>query len=231
MPEETLGVLAIFNNVVTGRESEFEEWIQGEHLAERLAVPGFLLGRRHEAVSGHPRYFTYYVTQSTAVLKSPAYLSRLDRPTARTRVVMSEIFTDMNRTVCHRIYRSGAMTGAGVVTLRFNRQPNEAALRARLDRLVAEAGVASGEIWWAAGRDEFPVSAEERLRGGDRRIEACLLVETLRLPEAETIAAALSTEFPEAEAGIYRLLCELRSPAAETSAGKYLVHGGSHDAI
>jgi len=34
------GILAIFNNVAPGREAEFEEWFQHEHLAERLAVPG-----------------------------------------------------------------------------------------------------------------------------------------------------------------------------------------------
>jgi hypothetical protein len=42
---------------------------------------------------------------------------------------------------------------------------------------------------------EFPVSMEERLRGGDRKIEACLLVETLRVPDAEKIAGALASEF------------------------------------
>jgi hypothetical protein len=50
---------------------------------------------------------------------------------------------------------------------------------------------------------------EERLRGGDRKIEVCLLVETLRVPEAEKIAATLATQFPKAEIGVYRLLCEI----------------------
>jgi hypothetical protein len=50
---------------------------------------------------------------------------------------------------------------------------------------------------------------EERLRGGDRKIEMCLLVETLRVPDAEKIAAALAGEFPSAEIGVYRLLCEI----------------------
>ena len=58
------GILAIFNNVAPGREAEFEAWFQHEHLAERIAVPGFLIGRRHEAISGQPRYFNFYVTQS-----------------------------------------------------------------------------------------------------------------------------------------------------------------------
>ena len=37
---------------------------------ERIAVPGFLLGRRYEAVRGAPRYFCFYLTQSPDVLKS-----------------------------------------------------------------------------------------------------------------------------------------------------------------
>ena len=94
MADTLPGILAIFNNVASGREAEFEEWFQHEHLAERIAVPGFLIGRRHEAVSGQPRYFNFYVTQSAAVLKSAAYLGRLDEPTPMTRMVMSEIFKD-----------------------------------------------------------------------------------------------------------------------------------------
>jgi hypothetical protein len=57
----------------------------------------------------------------------------------------------------------------------------------------------------------LPVSEEERLRGGDRRIAGCLLVETLRLPDAERIADALAACFPAGETGVYRLLCEIRS--------------------
>jgi hypothetical protein len=50
---------------------------------------------------------------------------------------------------------------------------------------------------------------EERLRGGDRKIEACLLVEALRVPDAETIAAVLASDFQKTTMGVYRLLCEV----------------------
>jgi hypothetical protein len=203
------GILAIFNNVASGRETEFEEWFQHEHLAERLAVPGFLLGRRHEAISGLPRYFNFYVTQSIEILKSAAYLGRLNDPTPMTRTVMSEIFKDMIRTVCHRTFRLGSMRGTAVVTVRFADRPNEAYLKTTIEELVQDHAVACGEIWLATDPLEFPVSMEERLRGGDRRIEACLLVETLRVPEAEKVAAALAVEFPNTEIGVYRLLCEI----------------------
>ena len=215
MADTLPGILAIFNNVAPGREAEFEEWFQHEHLAERIAVPGFLIGRRHEAISGQPRYFNFYVTESVEVLKSAAYLGRLDAPTPMTRTIMSEVFKDMNRTVCRRTFRLGAIRGTAVVAVRFGERPDEAALKTAIETLMRDKAVACGEIWQAADPLEFPVSTEERLRGGDRKIEACVLVETLRVPDAETIAAALAHEFPSAEIGTYRLLCEITAhPAA-----------------
>jgi hypothetical protein len=210
MAETYPGILAIFNNAAPGREAEFEEWFQHEHLAERIAVPGFLLGRRYEAVSGGLRYFNFYLTQSASVLKSAAYLERLDHPTPITKTVMSGIFKDMNRTVCHRTLRLGAMRGAAAIAVRFMEPADEVALRSTLAELITDRAVACGEIWSAASASEFPVSEEERLRGGDKKIEACLYVETLRVEEAERIGARLAQQFASGEIGVYRLLCEIR---------------------
>jgi hypothetical protein len=84
------------------------------------------------------------------------------------------------------------------------------ALEAMAKELVADKAVACAEVWTAQSRADFPVSEEERLRGGDARIEACMLVETLRVADAEMVAASLSQKFPDAATGIYRLLCEIR---------------------
>src|SRR5215468_6673108 len=81
--------------------------VQHEHLQERLGVPGFLLGRRHEALNGEPRYFNFYVTRSVEVLKSQEYRTRLDNPTPMTSVIMSDVFKDMIRTICHQTFRLG----------------------------------------------------------------------------------------------------------------------------
>jgi len=122
---------------------------------------------------------------------------------------MSEIFKDMIRTVCHRTFQLGTMRGTGVVTVRFSKRPDEAALKAVLEALIRDKAVACGEIWRAVDPLEFPISMEERLRGGDRKIEACLLVEALRVSDAERIAAALARDFQETTIGVYRLLCEI----------------------
>jgi hypothetical protein len=210
MADTSPGILAIFNNVAAGREAEFEEWFQHEHLAERIALPGFLFGRRYEAVSGQPRYFNFYLAQSAEIFKSAAYLERLDHPTPMTRVVMSEIFKDMNRTVCDRTFRLGATRGTTAVVVRFSERPNESLLKDTIETLGAEKAVACGEIWIAASRRDFPISEEERLRGGDKKLEACLLIETLRVSDAEKLAPVLAASFPGTLIGVYRLLCEIR---------------------
>ena len=138
MTETLPGILAIFNNAAPDREAEFEEWFQHEHLAERLAVPGFLLGRRYEAVSGQPRYFNLYLTQSADVLKSAAYIERLNHPTPMTHKIMSEIFKDMIRTVCHRTLRLGAMRGAAAIAVRFTEKVDQSALKTTLENLVED---------------------------------------------------------------------------------------------
>jgi hypothetical protein len=203
-----LGILAIWNDCRAGREAEFEAWFQGEHLLERLAVPGFLFGRRHAAISGSAGFFNYYLTQSPDVLKSKPYLERLDNPTPMTKRVMSEIFINMNRTVCHRTLRRGSFRGAYAVTARFNEQPDTGKLTSLVDTLVQDATVASAEIWTAVDPAGMPVSMEEKLRGGDKKIKGCLMVDTLRQGDAEKLGARLSKEFPGAEVGVFRVLCQ-----------------------
>ena len=177
----TPGILAIFNDVRPGREAEFEAWFQGEHLQERLAVPGFLYGRRHEAIAASSGYFNFYVVESPAVLTSTPYLARLDDPTPITKRIMADVFANMHRTVCTRVARRGAFRGAYAVTARYaDAAPDIPALTAMLDALVKETAVAGGEIWQAVDPAGMPVSEEERLRGGDKKIKGALIVDTLR---------------------------------------------------
>jgi hypothetical protein len=74
-----------------------------------------------------------------------------------TRTVMSEIFKNMLRTVCHRTFRRGALRGTGVVSVRFGEHPIEATLKATIEILLRDKAVACGEIWVAADAQEFPL--------------------------------------------------------------------------
>jgi hypothetical protein len=203
------GILAIFNDCRAGREAEFEAWFQGEHLVERLGVPGFLFGRRHRSIAGAPGYFNFYLVETPEVLTSKPYLERLDHPTPLTRTIMSEVFVNMNRTVCRRTARRGSIRGAFTVTARFNQKPDEAALSAVLERLTAETSVAGGEIWIALDAAAMPVSMEETLRGGDKKIAGALMIDTLYRADAEAVGAQLTKQFPDAEIGIFGVLCTI----------------------
>lgn len=208
------GILAIFNDCRAGRETEFEEWFQGEHLLERLAVPGFLYGRRHQAISGSSGYFNFYLVETLAVLTSKPYLERLDTPTPMTKKIMSEIFINMNRTLCHRTLRRGGFRGAYAVTARFNGAFDIGTLTRLADSLVQDPAIAACEIWTAVDPAGQPVSMEEKLRGGDKKIKACLMIDTLRQDEAEKSGASLATQFPEADVGVFRVLCQLGNGGA-----------------
>jgi hypothetical protein len=203
------GILAIFNDCRAGREAEFEAWFQGEHLIERLSVPGFLFGRRHKAISGAPGYFNFYMVETPDVLTSKPYLERLDHPTPMTHTIMSEVFINMNRTVCRRAVRRGHFRGAFAVTARFNRTLDEAALSGVLDKLAADTSVAGGEIWIALDPAGMPVSAEEKLRGGDKKIVGALIVDTLYREHAEAVGAQLAKQFAGADIGVFRVLCQI----------------------
>ena len=203
------GILAIFNDCSAGREAEFEAWFQGEHLLERLAVPGFLFGRRHKAISSAPGYFNFYLVETPGVLTSKPYLERVDNPTPMTRIIMSEIFINMNRTVCRRTLRRGRLRGAFTIVARFNQKQDEAALSAVLEKLTEDVGVASGEIWVGLDPAGMPVSMEEKLRGGDKKIAAALTVDTLYQDKAEAIGARLAEQLPGADLAVYRVLCQI----------------------
>jgi hypothetical protein len=209
MTAQQSGVLAIWNDVTPGHEAEFDAWFQIEHLIERLSVPGFLFGRRHQAISGSSGYFNFYLVESPDVLTSKPYLERLDNPTPMTKKIMSGIFVNMSRTVCHRTVRRGAFRGAYAVTVRFDDAPDEARLTALLDELVTDTNIASGEIWIATDPAGQSVSMEEKLRGGDKKIKGALMIDTLRQGDAEKLGARMAKEFPAADVGVFGVLCQL----------------------
>jgi hypothetical protein len=212
--DDAQGVLAIWNDIRDGRTDEFEFWFKSEHLTERLAVPGFRLGRRYEAIAGAPRYFVCYLTDTPSVLTSAAYLERLNNPTPLTRSVMTHGFVNMNRTVCRRAVRFGALWGAVSVTARFVQPLDPRRVSPLLERLAKEDGIARTELWSSA-ESGGEAAVEERLRGGDRKISACIVVDALREADADFARSALLNKFGDAaEIGVYRLLCAAtRAPA------------------
>ena len=204
------GILALWKDCAPGKEALFEHWYRSEHLAERVAVPGFRRGRRYEAIEAKRRYFTYYETDAPEILVSDAYLQRLDDPTPLTREIMSGVMRSMSRTICRQDWRIGEARGSHALTAAL-KADGVAAATSMGESLMALSGVARVEIWVAADDIAIPMSDEERMRGGDERIAACLFAETLRESELDTLAQEVGKQLaPNVEwLGLYRLLCDL----------------------
>ncbi len=126
------GVLLIWNDVAPGGDAEFNHWHIREHIAERVAVPGFLRGRRYVAVAGSPTYFTLYETESVETLGSPAYHARLNDPTPWTQRCIP-LFRNGKRSACRVTASLGDGVGGTLATVDLDPAPgHEDELRAWL---------------------------------------------------------------------------------------------------
>lgn len=200
------GVLAIWNDCTPEGAAEYEAWYRGEHLRERVGLLGFRFGRRYLSVDGSsPRYFTWYETDSADVLFSPIYLERGANPTPMTRHIMSTVFRNMNRTVCRRVRSLNEILGAFAVTVRAD-QTNATTLDAAWSRITALPDLLRTEFWQSAEKPDDAPSAEERIRGKDAKIAACV-VATFSDPEHAEAAAqgARAILGPAVTIGTYRL--------------------------
>lgn len=204
------GILAIWNDRRADAEAEYEMWYRGEHLPERVSIPGFRASWRYRAVEGEPEYFTFYETATPEVLFSEAYVARVENPTALTRRIMSGIFTNATRALLTRAARWGMLRGAFAVSVRYDSRPNKA-LEPLLTDVAARADVLRAELWTPT-RSEAPavLSAEQQLRGPDKSVAAAALVETATEQEARAVAAALRDALGSGpHIGTYRLFCAL----------------------
>jgi hypothetical protein len=204
------GILAVWNDCAPGAEEQYEAWYRGEHLPERVGIPGFRAGWRYRAIEAEPEYFTFYETDAPEVLRSEPYLARLNDPTPLTRRIMSGTFTHATRAVCTCVARWGTLRGALAVTVRFDAPPGEE-LEACVREVAGRPEVLRAELWMATRAEgASTLSAEQQLRGPDRTIAAGALVETTTEREAAAVAATLGAALgPGARIGTYRLFCAL----------------------
>ncbi|HSE06615.1 MAG TPA: hypothetical protein VLK35_20880 [Methylomirabilota bacterium] len=85
MARKGAGLLMVWADVPADKEDDFNRWYNEEHLAERMAIPGFLGGARYEAVKAGPKHLACYELESAAVLETPAYKKVQANPTEWTK--------------------------------------------------------------------------------------------------------------------------------------------------
>jgi hypothetical protein len=176
------GAFVAWHGIAEGREADYDRWHSHEHMLERVAIPGFLRGRRYVAAGGGPRYLVVYEVADISVLTSPAYLERLNNPTAWTREVMPAV-RGMNRTLCRVAVSFGRGVGHAALTVRLSPQPGregelEGRLRAELERLARSPGLVGGHLLVANEAVSRAPTREKELRAQpDAVADWVLLVE------------------------------------------------------
>jgi len=226
--DEPKGVLAIWNDLDPKIETDYHEWYWQEHLLERLAIPGFLTGRRYERVGSGPKFFTFYLTATVEVLRGPAYLQRIHNPTEWTRRCMAS-FRNMNRTACRQTVDLGRGVGSAAVTLEMEAAAGqEDSLRRRIsDSLFPDllkspgaTGFLRCKLWEGDPAITDQKTAEQALRGGaDKMVNWVVVVETSSPEQAEKAGQELAASlFSQGGAEridpphVYRLLHCLEGP-------------------
>lgn len=184
------GVLAIWNDCAPGQEALYEDWYRSEHLAERMAVPGFRSGRRFRRLGADgPDFFTYYETDKVETLFSAAYQDRVNNPTETTRRVMADAFINVSRTICSVDLFDGTMHGAFAVTATLS---DPTLLNGLYQAFPAQEAIVRTELWHAVPRSEGPPSTEQAIRGQDQHIKGGLLVQAATAEAAKDIAGEIA---------------------------------------
>ena len=136
MPLAGKGMLITSMDVDAADDQEFNVWYDREHLAERVAIDGFLEARRWIAVEASPKYFCTYSTAAFEDLSSTAYKKALANQTARSTKNISG-FKNMIRAVGRITASRGQGRGGALCVVRLRPGAESAeALRTKLRELM-----------------------------------------------------------------------------------------------
>ena len=84
------GLYMVWVDVPAQHEDEVNRWFHEEHIAEALALPGFLSGAQYVAVKGAPKYLVCYELESPRAVESKEFSRLRDVPTDWSRRMSSE---------------------------------------------------------------------------------------------------------------------------------------------
>ncbi|MGM4986712.1 hypothetical protein [Tardiphaga sp. 841_E9_N1_2] len=129
MPIKGTGMLMTSMDIDASHEQEFNAWYDREHLAERVAIEGFVEARRYVAVNARPKYLGLYSTATFDVLDSDAYRTALANQTKWSLTNIGR-FQNMLRSVARITVSRGQGRGAALGLVRI-RPPAEGADKLR----------------------------------------------------------------------------------------------------
>ncbi|MBM3852724.1 MAG: hypothetical protein FJ399_06170 [Verrucomicrobia bacterium] len=164
------GAVAIWHDIVPEGRDQFYAWHGEEHMPERVAIPGFVRGRRYVALEASLEFFNLYETVSVEVLKGRDYALRLNNPTPWTTSTVKH-FRKVARSLCGVAASHGRAVGGLCATLRYDVGESTAAAHLAamrgdfLPKLAQLPGICGAHLLVADDAASGVVNAEQRARG------------------------------------------------------------------
>ena len=226
MPLKGSGFMAIWHDIKTEGEAEYNTWHTREHMPERLGVPGFKMGRRWVdwRLDKH-RYFTLYEARTIDVFGSEPYRARLNAPSAWSNRVQPH-FTNFVRSACRTTISVGKGIGGAIATIRVNLTPGigagvfSAKSHALAYEIMPMAGVTSVHIGYADPTVTRVQTRESELRKltGEDIFDAVVLIDGIgrrelerQMPRIEALLAPDTAGVASKESAVYDLAYLLTS--------------------
>jgi hypothetical protein len=184
MEGEAKGLMAIWADIDTDYHLEFEKWHNCEHMADRVTIPGFLLGFRYQGVGVTPYSLMAYETADPLVLESEPYLRSKNNPTDWTREALSH-YRNTERLIYKLVASAGkrpATQAPYLYSLRFDLEGEEdaqaiAGLREGvLARIAAAPGGSSARLYRIDAKASNIVTAEQKIYGDGPALKRRFLI-------------------------------------------------------
>jgi hypothetical protein len=139
-------VMINWSDVAVEHRHAYYEWHCREHMVGRVALPGFVRGRRYIAAKASRDFLVCYEVEAIEVLTSKTYLDKANAPSELTRRT-TPFVRNSSRALARVVKSLGIGTGGCALTLRFDARPGaEAGLEQHLVSKALPALAAIPEI-------------------------------------------------------------------------------------
>jgi hypothetical protein len=197
--------MAVWHDIASEGEAEYNTWHTRQHMPERLGVPGFLVGRRYVDWSlDNQRWFTLYETVKLETLSSEDYRARLNNPTNWSNRNQPN-FRNFGRSACVLSASVGRGIGGALATIRLDLSEGtladfEAAAEKLAHRIAALDGVVGVHLGVAAPDTTRVKTRETELRAatGEEVFDAVVMVDGTGRRELEAIMPTVREMLREA---------------------------------
>lgn len=199
--------LFVWTDIDPAFEADFNRWYDREHMAERMALPGFRWARRYRAVSGR-RYLALYRTDSLEAFTSAAYKGAFANQTAWSKRNFARMRDPMRRVGVIAAERGCGSGGAIAMVTLGSDIPEMRAIEHLFGNCMTVDGILGGHLLVPDATLSTPLPNEATT---DRALDPIFFLEATSEAAAEKVGAMAARELgrPDGALTVFSLMWEL----------------------